>query len=58
MGEVGMVGKRGKVYFDDIGKVSCKEGYILLADTCFICIKTDRCDEFIPISKIVRVELK
>jgi len=52
--------KKVRVIFEDlnaINKSRSKVGYILSKDNEFIEIKTDNRTEFIPICKIIRIEV-
>ncbi len=53
----GLIGKRVKLFFDDTGKVLCKEGVIVSEGETFVEIKTYRGLEGIPTIKIVRCEV-
>ena len=53
----GLTGKKVRIFFDDMGKVLVKEGTIISESLIFVEIKTVKCLEAIPTSKIVRVEV-
>lgn len=53
----GLVGKRVKLFFDDMGKVLCKQGEIISEDIVFVQIKCEFGIQAIPTSKVVRVEV-
>ena len=54
----GLVGCRVKLFFDDMGKVLCKEGVIISEDISYTQIKTAYDIQAIPTCKVVRVEVK
>ena len=54
----GLVGSRVKLFFDDTGKVLCKEGVIISEENVFVQIRTARGIEAIPTNKIVRMEVQ
>lgn len=53
----GLVDKSVKLFFDDFGKILCKEGTIISEDVVFVQIRTSRGIEAIPTNKIVRMEV-
>ena len=53
----GLVGKRVKLFFDDMGKVLVKEGTIVSEDVTFTQIRTSFGVQAIPTCKIVRMEV-
>ena len=53
----GLSGKRVKLFFDDMGRVLCKDGVITSENSIFIQIQTDKGIEAIPTNKVVRVEV-
>ena len=57
MGLTGLVNKFCKIFFDDMGKVLCKEGIVIEESLIFVQIKTNGKTEAIPTNKIVRVEV-
>jgi len=53
----GLVGKYCKVFFDDMGKVLCKEGLVLEESLIFVQIKVNGIVQAIPTNRVVRVEV-
>ena len=53
----GLTGNFCKIFWDDMGKVLCKEGVVLEESIIFVQIKTNGKIEAIPTNKIVRVEI-
>ena len=53
----GLVDKRVKIFFDDFGKVLCKEGIFICDDGAYSQIRTQRGIEAIPTIKVIRVEV-
>lgn len=53
----GLVGCSVKVFFDDLGKILCKEGTFLCDDGAYTQIKTLRGIEAIPTIKVIRLEV-
>ena len=54
----GLVGCRVKLFFDDMGKVLCKEGVIISEDVSYTQIRTEYGVQAIPTSRVVRMEVK
>lgn len=52
-----LLGKRVRLLFDDLGRSTSKIGIILSSDSIFVQIQTDNKIEFIPTSKLIRVEV-
>ena len=53
----GLTGKKVRLFFDDMGKVLCKEGIIISEEVTFTQIDTYNGVQAIPTSKIVRMEI-
>lgn len=52
-----VIGKKVRLIFDDLGQSRSKVGVIISKDELFIQIQTDNKKEFIPISKLIRLEV-
>lgn len=53
----GLIGKRVKLFFNDMGKVLCKEGIIISENITFTQIKVEHGIQAIPTCNIVRMEV-
>ena len=54
----GLVGCRVKLFFDDMGKVLCKEGVIISEDVSYTQLRTEFGVQAIPTCKVVRMEVR
>lgn len=54
----GLVGKSVKLFFDDMGRVLCKEGVLISEDVSYTQIKTEYGVQAIPTCRVVRMEVK
>lgn len=52
-----LLGKKIKLVFADFEKILVKTGIVEAADFVFISIKTERGMEFIPTTRVVRIEV-
>ena len=52
-----MIGDKVRIIFDDLGHSGSKVGNIISQNESFVKIKTDYKEEFIPICKIIRIEV-
>ena len=52
-----LIGRKVRIIFNDLGKSSSKVGLVLSQDSNFVEIKTEQRIEFIPICKIIRMEV-
>lgn len=53
----GLVDKHVKIFFDDLGKVLCKEGTFVDDDGAYTQIRTFKGIEAIPTIKVIRMEV-
>ena len=51
-----LIGKKVRILFEDLGRSSSKVGVVVSQDNSFVQIKTNMRIEFIPVSKIIRIE--
>jgi len=52
-----MIGKRVRLLFEDLGEGRSKIGEVVSESNSFIEIKTDNRTEFIPVCKVIRMEV-
>ncbi|GAG81153.1 unnamed protein product, partial [marine sediment metagenome] len=52
-----LVGQRVRLIFEDLGQSNSKIGVIISENNNFVEIKTDNKTEYIPIVKIIRMEI-